>query len=119
VGRNPSGGFSLFGPLPEDLDSKGAGSFGFCPCVTCAGKYAAITKVAAEQKPIFIRMDAIDETFLDSKSFSRHFNLAGASFTWRLGCPISLPGSIGRPMSKTVTACCFGNRLLLRATELR
>jgi len=66
VGRNPSGGISRFGPLPDDLVSNGAGSFGFCPCVSCAGKYAAIIKLAAEQRAIVIRMDAIDKTFLDS-----------------------------------------------------
>src|SRR5262245_27997806 len=56
AGRNPSGGFSLFGPLPADLVSKGAGSFGFSPWVTCAGKHAAIARLAAKQKTIFNRI---------------------------------------------------------------
>src|SRR5215472_1079332 len=58
VGRNPAGGFTPRGPLPADLVAKGAGSFGFCPCVTCAGKQAAVDKLAAKQKRIFERIRA-------------------------------------------------------------
>src|SRR5260370_15199143 len=36
LGRNPAGGFVRSGPLPADLVANGGGSFGFCPCVTCA-----------------------------------------------------------------------------------
>src|SRR5215470_8125 len=52
VGRNPAGGFSPRGPLPADFVAKGAGNFGFCPCVTCAGKVAAKSRLAAAQKAI-------------------------------------------------------------------
>lgn len=48
VGKNPTGGFVLFGPLPEEFVANGAGNFGFCPCVTCAGKMAGRESVKAK-----------------------------------------------------------------------
>src|SRR5437763_12338810 len=56
VGRNPSGGLTRSGPLPADFVANGAGSFGFCPCVTCAGKQAARNKLATQQKTVFDRI---------------------------------------------------------------
>jgi hypothetical protein len=69
VGRNPAGGLTPRGPLPADFVANGAGSFGLCPCVTCAGKYAVINKLAAEKKTT---LDRINET---SPQFQ---------FNWRL-----------------------------------
>src|SRR5256884_9294483 len=56
VARNPSGGLTRSGPLPADLVANGAGSLALCPCVTCAGKQAAIAKPAAKQKGVFKRI---------------------------------------------------------------
>src|SRR5215472_8159583 len=55
VGRNPAGGFSRRGPLPADLVSNGAGSFGFCPCVTCACRRTVNNELKRKSKAIFAR----------------------------------------------------------------
>ena len=97
MGRNPAGGFSPPGPLGEESVSKGAGSFGFCPCVTCAGRYAAINKLAAEQRAIFVRIDAIDKTFLDSSHELERF--AGVSRMPDFGARFHWTASAGKRYS--------------------
>src|SRR6266849_3462255 len=52
VGRNPAGAFSYSGELFDDFVVNGAGSFGFCPCVTCAGKKAGRESVKAKARKL-------------------------------------------------------------------
>src|SRR5207245_11676834 len=52
VGRNPSGGFSRSGLLPADFVSNGAGTFGFCPCVTCATRFPPGIMLTAKRKKL-------------------------------------------------------------------
>jgi hypothetical protein len=55
VGRNPAGGLARRGPLPADLVSNGAGSFGFCPCVTCPRRLTVNNKLKTKSKAILAR----------------------------------------------------------------
>src|SRR5467141_3732271 len=93
VGRNPAGGFALSGPLPAELVANGAGSFGFWPCVTCAGTREGRDNVNAKAKML-----------RTCKAVSFQKNECGFAFYDALvGRPIPfapLPdGDVGKPLA--------------------
>src|SRR5436309_4684134 len=75
VGRNPAGGFPISGALLADFVMNGAGSFGFWPCVTCAGAIEDSKNVKAKVRMFRAR---IAVPFLKIRLSSRTYNASDA-----------------------------------------